>query len=163
MASIGLLSHPFGDLFTGEPPAMLYPLDATLFAGRVTLHPDPTLHLLGAFAVELATIWLAAYAVFALTDRRVRDHLSPRAGLGAGYAMAALAIPAPTLSTSYPFVFSILPLASVGVVGATRRPDGRFRLDRFRPALSDWPTALATGLAAVTLAAAGYTIAYLLV
>jgi membrane-bound metal-dependent hydrolase YbcI (DUF457 family) len=162
-ALVGLLSHPFGDLFTGEPPAMFYPFDVTLFAERVTLHPDPTLHLLGAFAVELATIWLAAYALFALTDRRFRDALSPRAGVGAAYAAAALAIPAPTLSTSYPFVFSILPLAAVGMVGAARRPGSRFRLDRFRPALSDWPTALATGLAAVTLAATGYTLAYLFV
>jgi len=142
---------------------MLYPLDATLFAGRVALHPDPTLHLLGAFAIELATIWLAAYALFALTDRRFRDYLSPRAGLGAGYAAAALALPAPTLSASYPFVFSILPLASVGVVGAARRSGDQFPLGRVRPTLSDWPTALATGLAAVTLAAAGYTLAYLLV
>ena len=162
-ALIGLVTHPFGDLFTGEPPVMVYPFDVTVFAERVTLHPDPTLHLLGAFAVELATIWFAAYALFTLTDRRFRDHLSPRAGLGAGYAAAALAIPAPTLSTSYPFVFSILPLASVGVVGAAR---GRMRpspFPRYRPTLSDWPTALATGLAAVTLAAAGYTLAYLLV
>ncbi|WP_424018659.1 metal-dependent hydrolase [Halorientalis pallida] len=162
-ALIGLATHPFGDLFTGEPPAMLYPFDVTVFAERVTLHPDPTMHLLGAFTVELATIWLAAYALFTLTDRRFRDHLSPRAGLGAGYAAAALAIPAPTLSTSYPFVFSILPLASVGVVGAPGGRMGRSPLGRFRPTLSDWPTALATGLAAVTLAAAGYTLAYLLV
>ena len=161
-ALIGLVTHPFGDLFTGEPPVMVYPFDVTVFAERVTLHPDPTLHLLGAFAVELATIWFAAYALFTLTDRRFRDHLSPRAGLGAGYAAAALAIPAPTLSTSYPFVFSILPLASVGVVGAAR---GRMRpspFPRYRPTLSDWPTALATGLAAVTLAAAGYMVAYIL-
>ncbi len=163
MALVGLVTHPFGDLFTGEPPAMLYPVDVTLFAERITLHPDPTLHLLGAFAVELATIWLAAYALFTLTDRRFRDHLSPRAGIGAGYAAAALAIPAPTLSASYSFVFSILPLASVGVVGATRMRGDRSGFRRLRPAVSDWPTALATGLAAVTLAAAGYTLAYLLV
>ncbi|MFB6084271.1 MAG: metal-dependent hydrolase [Halorientalis sp.] len=161
-ALVGLLSHPFGDLFTGDPPAMLYPLDATAVAARVTLHPDPTLHLLGAFAVELATIWLAAYAFFTLTDRRVRDHVSPRAAIGVGYAVAAFAIPSPTLSAAYSFVFSILPLASVGVVGATRRPGDRFRLARVRPAVSDWPTAVATGLAAVTLAAGGYTLAYLL-
>ncbi|RXK51128.1 metal-dependent hydrolase [Halorientalis pallida] len=162
-AVLGLATHPFGDLFTGEPPAMLYPFDVTIFAERVTLHPDPTLHLLGAFAVELATIWLAAYALFTLTDRRFRDHLSPRAGIGAGYAAAALAIPAPTLSTSYPFVFSILPLASVGVLGATRGRMGRSPFRRFRPTVSDWPTALVTGLTAVTLAAAGYTLAYLVV
>jgi membrane-bound metal-dependent hydrolase YbcI (DUF457 family) len=161
-ALVGLVTHPFGDLFTGEPPAILYPFDVTLFAERVTLHPDPTLQLLGAFAVELATIWLAAFVLFGLTGRRFRDHLSPRAGVGAGYAGAALLIPAPTLSASYPFVFSILPLASVGVVGAARGRDGRSAFRRLRPTVSDWPTALATGLAAVTLAATGYTLAYLL-
>ncbi|WP_335998513.1 metal-dependent hydrolase [Halorientalis halophila] len=162
-ALIGLLTHPFGDLLTGEPPAMLYPFDVTLFAERVTLHPDPTLHLLGAFAVELATIWLAAYAVFSLTDRRFREHLSPRAGVGAGYAVAALAIPAPTLSGSYQFVFSVLSLSMVGWVGTRRYAGGRLPFGRVRPSLSNWPTALVTGLTAVTLAAAAYAVAYLVV
>jgi hypothetical protein len=59
-ALVGLATHPFGDLFTGEPPALYYPLDLGLLAERVVLHPDPTLHLLGALFAELGTAWLAA-------------------------------------------------------------------------------------------------------
>ncbi|MFB6142174.1 MAG: metal-dependent hydrolase [Halorientalis sp.] len=159
-ALLGLGTHPFGDLFTGEPPALLYPLDVTLVAERVTLHPDPTLHLLGAFALELATLWLAAAAGFALYDRRLRDHVSPRAAVGVGYAGAALALPAPTLAESYQFVFSVLALGVVGTV-RTERDGLRSALSR-RPALQDPATALVTGLSAVTLGAAGYALAYLL-
>lgn len=119
-ALIGLLSHPFGDLFTGEPPAFLYPLDATLVAERIALHPDPTLHLLGAFGIELATFWLAALVSLAVLDRPLRTCIDWRAALGIGYAGAALALPAPTLESSYTFVLSVLALGIV--LGASPGP-----------------------------------------
>jgi membrane-bound metal-dependent hydrolase YbcI (DUF457 family) len=151
-ALAGLLSHPFGDVLTGSPPALLYPFDTTLVAERVVLSADPTLHLLGAFAVELATVWLAALVLFSFSDRSLWTHVDRRAVLGVGYAGAALAIPAPTLDVSYQFVFSVL---AVGAVSATPRAlpigyGGRWR-------------ALATGLAAVTLAALAYAGVYLAV
>ncbi|MFC7173477.1 hypothetical protein ACFQL0_09150 [Haloplanus litoreus] len=107
---------------------MLYPLDATLVSERVTLAADPTLHLLGAFGVELATIWAAVAVAGLATGLRPRTAVGPRAGLGAGYAASVLLIPAPTLDLSYPFVFSVL---GVGLVGAlpecasSGRPPGR--------------------------------------
>jgi len=52
-ALVGLVSHPFGDLFTGEPPAMLYPVETALVTERVALAADPTLHLLAAFGVDV--------------------------------------------------------------------------------------------------------------
>ena len=149
-ALVGLLSHPFGDLLTGEPPALLYPVDVTLVAERVTLSTDPTLHLLGAFGVELATVWLALGAYFWVTGRRPHSHVDRRAVVGVGYAGAALALPAPTLDVAYPFVFSVL---AVGMVGAAPPPLSRVRSAR----------AVVTGTAAVSLAAVAYALVYLFV
>lgn len=149
-AATGLLSHPFGDLFTGEPPALLYPLDATLVAETVALHPDPTLHLLAAFGVELATIWLAVAVFVRLRGGQLFPHVDRRATVGTGYAAAAVVIPAPTLSVSYHFVFSVLAVGAVGLL-AGRRP-WAVEDDRLRAGL--------TGLTAVTLAWAAYGLAY---
>ncbi|MFC7250607.1 metal-dependent hydrolase [Halomicroarcula sp. GCM10025324] len=148
VALVGLLSHPFGDLFTGSPPPFLYPLDVTLVAERVLLHPDPTGHLLAAFAVELATVWLAVWTYARLTGHTLPGLVYPRASLGVGYAVAAFVLPAPTLDQSAHFVFSVLALS---VVGAPVRPFSRG---------VDWLKTLVTGLAAVTIAALAYTLAY---
>lgn len=148
-ALVGLLTHPFGDLLTGEPPAMLYPLDATLVANRVEPFADPTLNLLAPFALELATAWLAVLVAVRLRDERLREALGGRATLGAGFAGAAFVLPAPTLETSYRFVFSVL---AVGAVASAPAPYHRHR-NPLRVAV--------TGLAAVTLAVVAYAAAYL--
>lgn len=150
-ALLGLLSHPFGDLLTGTPPGLLYPLDVTLIGERIALAGDPTLHLLGAFFVELATLWLALFVYTSLRGWRLRVLIQRRAAVGAVYAGAIFAIPAPTLELSWPFVFSVL---GVGAVGAPLR--GRWeRRTRWRT--------VATALTAVTLAALAYTGMYVLV
>ncbi len=153
-ALIGLVSHPFGDLFTGTPPAMLYPVDVSLVAHRLPLAPDPTLHLLAAFGVELAVVWSAVAVFCSLVG--LRPSFEPRATLGAGYAASVFLIPAPTLDLSYPFVFSVLAVGSLGVLP-------RLRLRSSSPvAVPDRTTALVTGLAAVTVAWTAYGVAYLL-
>lgn len=121
VALVGLASHPFGDLLTGSPPALFYPLSAPVVVERVTLHADPTLHLLGAFGVELATVWLGVTTFLHLVD--VRPAVDSRAALGATYAAGILVVPAPTLDVSYQFVFSVLAVGSVGLFP-------RIRLDR---------------------------------
>ncbi len=155
VALVALWSHPFGDLFTGRPPAFLYPVDATLVADRIALHPDPTLHLLGAFGVELAAIWLGVGV--ALWIAGVTPAISPRASLGVGYAATVFVVPAPTLDLSYPFVFTILAVGAVGLfprVGLSGSPTAvGFR----RPSAV---VAAVTGLAAVTLAWVAYAAAY---
>lgn len=148
VAAVGLLSHPFGDLFTGSPPPLLYPFDVTLVAERLVLHPDPTGHLLAAFAVELGTVWFALWTYAHLRGCTLTELVHPRASLGVGYAVAALVLPAPTLEHSAHFVFSVLAL---GVAGAPFRPFSRG---------IDWLETLVTGLAAVTIAALAYAIAY---
>lgn len=119
-ALVALVSHPFGDLFTGSVPALLYPLDVAVFADIVVLHPDPPLHLLGAFGLELATIWLAGAVHLHLTDTSPLDVIDRSAALGICYAPAALVLPAPTLEVSYHFVFTVVGLGIVLAVPAIR-------------------------------------------
>jgi hypothetical protein len=185
LALFGLSSHPFGDLFTGEPPAVLYPFDASLLAERIALHPDPTLHLLGAFTIELATFWAAALVYASLSDRRFRAALDWPAVLGVGYGGVVLALPAPTLDSAYRFVLSVLVLGiALGVVselrswvgsadssgrserpttrgghsaaGVPRRTIGAHR----RTIFGDPFGAALTGLTAVTLALGAYALTY---
>ncbi|QIO23215.1 metal-dependent hydrolase [Haloarcula sp. JP-L23] len=148
VAFVGLLSHPFGDLFTGSPPALLYPFDVVLVAERIALHPDPTGHLLAAFAVELGAVWLAVWTYARFTGYRLPALVNPRASLGVGYAAAAIMLPAPTLEQSAHFVFSVL---AIGAVGAPVRPFSRG---------VDSLEAVVTGLAAVSVAAVAYALAY---
>lgn len=155
LGTFGVASHPFGDLWTGEPPQLFYPLDVTFLARHVTLHPDPTLHLLVAFGFELTTVWAALAVYSRLTERPIVAALDRRATLGVGYAASALVVPAPTLDLSYPFVFSVLAVGFVGAVPRVRALWAR-RLD-----LPDALSATMTGLAAVTLAWLAYTTAYL--
>lgn len=158
-ALFGLVSHPFGDVVTGEPPALLYPLDVRALDGRVALHDDATLHLLGAFAIELAVVWLALFAVARLRDRQLLARVHPAASLGIAYAGAIALFPPPTLSLSYPFVFSILGVGTtLGAPGWVRgEASGVLPADRDRL----WGWAI-TATAAVTLALASYAVGYLL-
>jgi len=147
VATVALLSHPFGDLVTGDPPWLLYPAGLEVLTGRVTLAADPTLHLLAAFFLELGAIWLGLYAIAKLHDRSLVAHVRPRAAFGGLFAFAALFLPAPTLAESYQFVFGVLAVGAIGV-----RPRDR------RVPLA-W---LTTGLTAITVAALAYTATYLL-
>jgi membrane-bound metal-dependent hydrolase YbcI (DUF457 family) len=155
-ALVGLLTHPFGDLFTGEPPQFLYPFEARLLTERVVLVGDPTLNLLAVFGVELATIWLAGLIYLRVTNNRVFSHVDARATVGVAYAIAVIAMPAPTMEVSYHFVFTILAVGIVGVIP---------HLLPSRSVLAaEWNEAVTwvmTGLAAVSVAALAYTLTYL--
>ena len=156
--SVGLLSHPFGDVFTGSPPAFFYPFETVLLSERVTLAGDPTLHLLGAFAVELAAIWLAVvvFVDCAGVSGRLRDFVRPRVAVATVYATAVFVLPPPTLDYSFPFVFSVI---AVGAVGAIPRVQVGTR----RVTVPGRLSVVVTALAAVTVAWAAYTLAYLVV
>ncbi|MFB6114230.1 MAG: metal-dependent hydrolase [Halodesulfurarchaeum sp.] len=190
-ASVGLITHPFGDLFTGQPPALLYPLGVEVFQNRLTIAADPTLHLLGAFFVEIVAIWVGILAIARLSNVSLKTHLRPRAALGGAYGLAALVIPAPTLETSYQFVFSVLSVGFVGLVPRLDRFPGRIPTGgswhrRVRMALlplsadgsllRPWTetylgtrirtphlwTVLITGMGAISVGGMAYAIAYVL-
>jgi membrane-bound metal-dependent hydrolase YbcI (DUF457 family) len=164
-ATAGLASHPWGDLLTGQPPQLFYPFDTGVLSARIVLHGDPTLHLLGAFTVELATIWLAAIAVVRVTDRSWWTFYGPGAALGASYSIAPLVLVPPTLETSFHFVFSILGLGlvcagiswyrSAPAPPAAAATDGGADLSTF-----DFGV---IGLTGTTVALVGYTLVYLVV
>lgn len=119
VATAGLLSHPWGDLVTGDPPRLLYPLDVQVVEQTVLLHADPTIHLLGAFALELSVIWLAAVAVARVADLSPTVLFDPRAAVGVVYGVAAIVLVPPTLDVSYHFVFTILGVgAATGALAA---------------------------------------------
>ena len=169
LALAGLVSHPFGDVFTGDPPALLYPFGPEVLTARVSLSADPTLHLLGAFAVELATVWAAVVVRSRLRAERdgrsagrlgTAEGVDLRAIAGAGYAAGAFVIPAPTLDLSYPFVLSVLAVGAVGLVPVRLRRRGRAAVapEFARPGAE---RALFTGLTAVTLAGGAYLLTYL--
>ena len=96
----------------------------------------------------------AAVAVFSSLVG-LRPSVEPRATLGAGYAASVFLIPAPTLDLSYPFVFSVLAVGSLGIL-----PRVRLRTDSTL-SVPDRTTALVTGLTAVTVAWLAYGVAYL--
>ena len=154
-AFVGLASHPFGDVFTGTSPTLLFPFGAGLFPERVLLSGDPTLHLLGAFALEVATVWFAVVVYARLRGRSLRRLLRPRAALGTSYAGAVFLLPLPTLAASYQFVVGVLVLgAMVALVGL---PGTDLNSVRAREGV------LVTGLATVTVALLAYLLAYLAV
>ncbi|MFT4957898.1 MAG: hypothetical protein ACI9EZ_001217 [Halobacteriales archaeon] len=159
-AWLGLLTHPWGDLFTGEPPAFLYPFDATLVAARVELHPDPTMQLLIVFGLELATLWFAIGVLETQVERPLTGTIERKAWLGLGYVAAAMILPPPTVDFSYHFVFSILAVGTL--LGAPRSQGWIVMLARYRRLDRDGiVSALLTAIAAVTVAWVGYTVGYL--
>lgn len=167
-AAFGLLSHPWGDFVTGDAPAWTFPFPRPFLDARVPLHDDATLHLLGAFALELAVVWLAVLTYVRLTDAGVFAGIDRRASAGATYGVAALAVTPPTLEVSYHFVFSIL---AVGLVcGAIWTPSSRpnpnpgesfARRPRVGLPSEAWLiNGVLTALSAVTVALLAYAVVY---
>lgn len=164
-AVAGIASHPWGDLFTGQPPHLLYPIEYRLLTERIVLHPDPTLHLLAAFAIELSIVVLAAVVLARQLEYEIPPLVGRRAGLGAGYGIAAVVMVPPTIHLSYHFVFSIL---AIGLLcGGLRRPrttHGAVHALRLH-VHADPEGALRTvftGLAGIAVALVSYTVMYLL-
>ncbi len=169
LAAVGLFSHPLGDLFTGGPPRLLYPLGVDPVPTRVLFSTDRTLHMLGTFALELGAALAAITVVLALYDRDPRSFVRPLGATGLGYGLVGLVIAPPTLAVSYHFVLSVLALGAVTVTltwlwpretGPVRADGGvtrRWRVGRRAVVDGDRvTTALVTGVTAVTLAWTAY-------
>ncbi|MXR50055.1 hydrolase [Halovenus sp. WSH3] len=112
-ATAGIASHPWGDLVTGEPPALFYPLNVSLLSERILLSSDPTLHLLGAFGLELGVVALAVGVVARQLEYEPHRLIDRRALLGVAYGVAAVVMTPPTIHLSYRFVGSILAVGGV--------------------------------------------------
>ncbi|WP_226006534.1 metal-dependent hydrolase [Natrinema salinisoli] len=157
----GLWSHPWGDLVTGSPPDWFFPFPSPILESRLVLSADPTLHLLGAFAIELATIWLALAVICRLTDRSILATVDRRAAVSVAYGVAPLAAAPPTLAVSYHFVFSILGLGVLcGVVRDTPSLIRPRAIDRGLPSTDGVLEVVLTALAAVTVALVSYVTVY---
>lgn len=156
-AAVGLLTHPFGDVFMGRPPAFLYPLTTTPPISKVAVAADPTVNLVVLFLLEVGLAWAALWTVSSARGWRIRDAVEPRAVLALGFAGSALVIRPPTLEVAYHFAAGALSTGLVvgvlpGVLRGRMVPgDGRL----------DPRAGVATGLAAVTLALLAYLVAYL--
>jgi membrane-bound metal-dependent hydrolase YbcI (DUF457 family) len=175
-ALFGLVTHPFGDLFTGGPPRLLYPFGTQVLETRIALSADPTVHLLATFALELVAVWFAAAVVARSTGRSLRRYVDPLAAAGVTYGAAVAVIPAPTLAVPSLFVFSVLGVG-VAFFASTLALPGRPRTavadggtDRgsawwFPGVAPDRETlvgAVLTGTAAVTVAWVAFLTTYLI-
>ena len=158
-AAVGLLTHPFGDLFMGRPPAFLFPRSSTPPIGKLAVAADPTVNLVALFGLELALAWAAVWTLATERGWRVRDAVAPEAVLATGFAGATLVIQPPTLAIAYHFAAGTIATGLVlGVVPGVVR--GRRTTD---PRRIDHGVAAVTALSAVTLAVAAYLLAYLAV
>ena len=173
-AGVGVVSHPFGDVFLAAPPPFRSPFGPATSAGRVSLAADPTLDILGVLFVELAAVW-AGIVVFArlyggVVGRggRLRDAIDPRAAAGVAYAPAAGVLPRPTIVDAHVLGATIVPFAAVvgawawsaAVRGGTAdAPDTDALEGRLGPA----SVGVVAGMAALTLAAGAYTLVYVVV
>jgi membrane-bound metal-dependent hydrolase YbcI (DUF457 family) len=104
----GLLSHPFGDVFTGTPPDFLYPLPIEVLQGKVVLLQDPSLNFLAVFGLELFLIWTGIAVYIYLAERSLMEEFSFLSVTGVLYGALSFFISDPSLSRPYTFVFSIL-------------------------------------------------------
>lgn len=152
-AAVGLLSHPFGDVFAGRPQALLYPLVAGPTLPTLELSTEPTVNLVGLFLLEVGCAWLAVAAAARMTGLSVRELVRPGAALGLGFAVTAPLIAPPTREAAYSFAFGVFVTGTV--LGL---PTLAYHQERPRTVRA--MTALATALAAATLAIVGYLAAY---
>lgn len=152
-AAIGILTHPFGDVFMGRPPAFFYPILTRPSVEKVAVATDPTVNLVGLFIIEIFLAWSVLWLVTRVTEEPLRDHIAWRATIGIVFATAVMFIRPPTLAVAYHFTLGTLATGAVLGVAPTL-------VDR-TPSSNGFLTPVTTGLATVTLAVAGYLLAYL--
>jgi hypothetical protein len=172
-AGVGVVLHPFGDVFLAAPPPLFSPVGPPVWTGRVALSADPTLDLLGVLFVELATVW-AGLVVFSrvASDRmdlggRVRDAIDRRAVVGFAYAPTAVLLPRPTITDAHILGATIVPFAAiVGVwawVASTRRDGGTEHADTGGVGVTSVYIGVVSATTALGLAAVAYAAVYTVV
>lgn len=104
-AFLGLVTHPFGDIFTGVPPDFMFPLGLKLLESRIVLNQDPVLNLLSVLLLELFVLFTAVLTAIMLKEDDLRGHITPAPLIGVFYIPMYFFVPEPTLSSAYVFVF----------------------------------------------------------
>lgn len=146
---LGLVSHPFGDLFTGTPPQLFYPLEFALVDFRIVLSQDPVVNLLSVFLIELSCLALALTVYVYLNEISLREKLSPFALAGFSFGLFHLMIPEPTLSSSYRFVYSITSLSLFLAVLSVSKPD-KLSVKNAFPFAANFTAAMIAGFVSYT-------------
>jgi membrane-bound metal-dependent hydrolase YbcI (DUF457 family) len=151
---IGILSHPFGDIFTGTSPRLLYPLNIRILPERVIFSSDPTVNFLVAFGIELLAIWIGFAVYIKMRDKNIRTYIHYYvATIGLFYSLTVVVLPPPTLSVSYHFVFTAIILGLFGILAEVPNVSIRSKSSRRR--------ILLTGLSVITIALSSYFVSYL--
>ncbi|MDY6768899.1 MAG: metal-dependent hydrolase [Candidatus Nanohaloarchaea archaeon] len=155
-AATGLIVHPFTDLFTGSPPAILAPFPVTLFPQRIVLWPEPTVNLVAVFLLEIGLILTGVLTYLYLTGRPPTRFIHPAAGIGVLFVAVAPVLRPPTVTVSYQFVYAILAVGllagavSAGLWDASQETGRKEQLF----------AALLTGPVAVILGSIAYVAGY---
>lgn len=153
IAVVSLVSHPVGDLFTGTPPPLFYPLLPTVAPTRISLVADPTLNLLGVFLIEVALLGAAVIVYCQLTGQTVTRWRTPAFIAGFTAAVLSTMFPPPTLDAAYYFV---------GVTGGTAVGAAVYRWWQ-RPTQrgTSLPASILTGTMTLIVAGIVYAVIYL--
>lgn len=126
-AVIGILSHPFGDIFTGAPPEFFYPL-YEINLERIVLFTNETLNLSVLFLFEslLVVLLILVYANGKnITLNMIR--ITPLAAVISGLIISYV-IPSPSINNPYQFVSSILVLTIAYIFITSYKQDIRYIL-----------------------------------
>lgn len=120
---IGLMLHPFGDLFTGTPPGLLHPFSLELIGSRLVIVQEPVFNLLSLFLVELTAIALALGSFSYIRGIDLMSEVSPLSFMTLAFGAAYFLIPEPSLSSSYYFVYGLTSLSLFAAVLSVSRPE----------------------------------------
>ncbi|APE94816.1 metal-dependent hydrolase [Halodesulfurarchaeum formicicum] len=143
---LGLLSHPFGDVFMASPPQACYPLGPFMTA-PIRLAADPTLNLLRIALVELGAVWIGLFAVTRVRDLNIVRAIDRLALAGLTFPLFMTLLPTPTMAAAHWLGFPLVPFALLGLAPLR---------DSERPAEERIYRSIATGTATLTLGLLAY-------
>lgn len=150
---IGLLSHPFGDFFTGTPPALFYPFKLLNLSDPIAFSPNATLHFLVVFGLELLVVWLVIWRVHTGSFTDIHVTFSWLAAFTIGYASVFWIIAPPTIHSAYYFTLPLATLGALTAIGYTLATDISFE---------SIINATTNGFFVVTIGWVSYALTYLL-
>ena len=126
-AVIGILSHPFGDIFTGTPPEFFYPI-YQISLERIVLFANETLNLSVLFLFEnfLVVVLILLYA----NAKNIKINMIRSTLLAAVISgiIISYVIPSPSINDPYQFVSGILVLTIAYIFITSYKKDIRYLL-----------------------------------